>query len=355
MSTRRGIGGRTELSETLQEFLVGAARFVFYLGLVAAAVAIGLVVFTYVKVNGGSGVNLKDAAQNIETFGKILNGAVVAIAIGSSVLFWGEELFSAGLLGLAALLGFAPIYVPMVLGESKGPESGSALQALQTSGMILGAFAVVVTVIDVAGRVQNRIKHGTKADQLKYGKGIKEEADKQNILLGKCWQLPFCRKFVREKCPIYHAKTSCWKHMVGCMCEELVIRSAMEDKPIPKGQLLTATYIPQNNKLTTAQKRERCHQCVIYNEHQRHKYKVAMPVAVGSFGLVYLLFHGPLYHTIEGMCIQLNKVVKAGTLGSAQTITPPMPFVEMLLAAVMIIGLTYTMKTLETLIFKLKV
>lgn len=356
MSNRRGIGGRTELSETLQDFLNSAARFVFYAGLIAVVIAAGFLVFTYTKVNGGTTtVASKDVTQNIEIFRKILDGGVIAVAIGSSVLFWGEELFSAALLIAAALLYFSPMVIPMALGETKSPQAGDALNTLSTGGLILGVFAIAVTVIDVVGRVQNRLKHGSRADQLKYGKGIKEESDRQNVLLGKCWQLPYCRKFVREKCPIYHAKTSCWKHMVGCMCEESVIRSAMEDKPIAKGQLLSAVYIPQNNKLTVAQKRERCHQCVIYNEHQRHKYKVSMPLAVGSFLLVYLVFHGPLYHAVEGMCLQINKIVKAGSLGSAAIITPPAAFVEMILAALMLIGLTYTMKTLETLIFKLKV
>jgi hypothetical protein len=232
---------------------------------------------------------------------------------------------------------------------------GLCAAAVQQGGMIYGMIAVGVTVADVLMRVKDRAKVGTKMDQLKYGRGVKEEKDKQNILLGKCWQLPFCRKFVRERCPIYHAKTTCWKELVGCMCEESVIRNAMENRPIPKDALLAAQMIPRNNKLTMAQKRERCKTCVIYNEHQRHKYKVYMPLTFLGFAGVYILLRTPLLAATEALLSNINGVVQTGTLGHAAQFVPPHAFVEMLLIVVFIVALSYTMKVLEYMIFKAKV
>jgi hypothetical protein len=174
--------------------------------------------------------------------------------------------------------------------------------------------------------------------------------------MGKCWQLPFCRKFVREKCPIYHAKTACWKELVGCMCEESVIRNAMENKPIPKDALLAAKMIPRNNKLTEAQKKERCRNCVIYNEHQRHKYKLYMPSVVLTFLAIYALFHGPLIAAVNGLVSSVNRVVHRVALDtSGKPFQAPAFFTETLLAVFFIIGLTYAMKTLEYLIFRARV
>ncbi len=210
-------------------------------------------------------------------------------------------------------------------------------------------------MIDIFFRVTQRVKTGVKLDQLKYGKGIKEEGDKQNILLGKCWQLPFCRKFVREKCPIYLSKRTCWKELVGCMCEESVIRGAMENKPIPKDALLAANFIPHNHKLTMAQKKERCYSCIIYNEHQRHKYKVSMPMTVIGFFAFYGLFHGMLIDAVGALLTKINHIVNGATMGATGNYTPPVMFVEVMLAFFMLIGLTYVMKMLEFAIFKAKI
>jgi hypothetical protein len=230
-----------------------------------------------------------------------------------------------------------------------------AMTAIQQAGLVFGIISVLMTVVDVAVRIRDRSKHGAKAEQLKYGRGIKEEAEKQNVFLGKCWQLPFCRKFVRERCPIYHAKRTCWKELVGCMCEEQVIGNAMQNRPIPKDALLAASMIPRNEKLTMAQKRERCHTCVIYNEHQKHKYKLWMPIVVVAFLLVYALFRSPLLGATQTLLGGINRVVQQGTLGASGTFDPPRAFVEMLLVVFFVIGLTYSMKVVEYLIFRAKV
>jgi hypothetical protein len=221
--------------------------------------------------------------------------------------------------------------------------------------MILGAISLLVLAIDGFSKMRVRSRQGWKADQLRYGKGVKEEVDRQNVFMGKCWQLPFCRKFVRERCPIYHARRTCWRELTGCMCEEEVIRNAMENKPIPKDQLMAATYIPRNMKLSVEQKKERCRSCVIYNEHQKHKYKVAMPATLLGFAAVYGLFHAPLISIVSGFITMLDRIIGKVTLAQKTTLDQPTLFQELLLACFMIVLLAYAMKVLEYLFFKLKV
>ncbi|MFX8664601.1 hypothetical protein ABTM59_19190, partial [Acinetobacter baumannii] len=67
------------------------------------------------------------------------------------------------------------------------------------------------------------------------------------------------------------------------MCEEQVIQDAMAGKIIPKDMVKAAAMIPRNNKLTMAQKMQRCRQCVIFNERQKHKYNAALPVTALTF------------------------------------------------------------------------
>ncbi|CAN5403141.1 hypothetical protein BH11ARM1_BH11ARM1_10860 [soil metagenome] len=343
----------TDLADTFQEFLGGCAKFLLGAGGLAMLIGLGFVIFTATSADK---TQTAAALHNVEIFKTMLSIGALAVAVGGSFLFWGEEIFVGVQLMGAALMYFFPLYFPMIVGQPPNPQVyGACAAAIQEGGTIYGLVAIIVTIADIIVRTRDRMKNGAKADQLKYGRGVKEEKDRQNIILGKCWQLPYCRKFVRERCPIFHAKTTCWKELVGCMCEEAVIRNAMENRPIPKDALLAGNMIPRNNKLTVAQKRERCRSCVIYNEHQRHKYKVYMPALVGGFVVAYVLLRIPLLAATSELLGQINGVVKAGSLGHAAEFAPPQAFVEMLLAVFFIIGLTYSMKTLEFMIFKAKI
>jgi len=348
-----------DLSDTVQDFLVGCAKVVMYLGAAATLIATGLLVFTVYKVNAdGGSVNagqIAEAARNVDVFQKVLVAGLMGLGVGVTYMLWGSEFLAIGELALGGALYFSPLYLPSILGSGTANDvTQKAYASLQSGGMTIGVIGIMVLIADVFMRITQRSKQGAKADQLKYGKGIKEESDKQNVMLGKCWQLPFCRKFVREKCPIYHAKTTCWKEQVGCMCEEQVIRGAMENKPIPKDALLAASMIPRNNKLTVAQKKDRCYNCIIYNEHLRHQYKIIMPATVLGFLALYGLGHSALYDMMYNLIMKINGIVDKGTLHSAGTSKPPQFFVEAMLFVVFIIGLTYAMKMIEIFFFKKK-
>ncbi len=344
---------RDGLSEAFQEGLAKVAQGLLGLGSIVTLVSVGLLIMICLRVKGDPSTTAQ-ALKNVDMLRHVLTYGAVGVAVGSSYVFWGEEIGPAILLGVSALLFFAPAWVPMIVGEGNNDAVNIALSSIQTSGTIMGAVAAVVLVIDVAGKSRQRFKVGVKADQLKYGKGVQEEKDKNNVFLGKCWQLPYCRKFVRERCPIYHARRTCWKERVGCMCEEEVIRKAMENKPISKDQVLDGSNIPRNHRLNEKQKAERCRNCIIYNEHQRHKYKAVVPAVLLGFGVVYLAAHGPLIAIIEGLVTAIDKSMHRITITGGKTEIPAI-FLEGLLFMVMLLALTYTMKFVEYAVFKLKI
>ena len=284
---------------------------------------------------------------------------VVATAAGSAWLFWEEEIMVALNVGSAFLIFFSSALLPMALGmaapggTNKGLEAG--YDALGLTGKIYLAFAFAILIGDIALRVKTRSEQGAKKDSLKYGKGVTEESDRKNVFMGKCWQLPYCRKFVREKCPIYHAQRTCWKELVGCMCEESVIRVAMEGKPVSKEALLSGAAIPRNNKLSDSAKRERCKTCVIYNEHQKHKYKLAMPTVVIGYALIYIVFKGPIADAINAFLNRGSQAITNVTAGTVKGGMTDSLFTQFLVATVVIMMLAYTIKVVEYAIFKLKI
>ncbi len=348
---------RGEFSEGIYELLGTIARIMAWIGAGATLIGIGFLLFTAMRAEPTGDIAIT-AQNNIGLFGKILMGGTVALALGTTYLFWGEELLGPIQLLIAAALFFSPLYLPSIGIDGSKAIAQGAMEALRNGGLILGIAGMLVLLVDLTTKAKSRVQQGSKADQMKYGKGIREERDRQNVFMGRCWQLPYCRKFVRDKCPIYLARRTCWKELVGCMCEEQVIRDAMENKPIPKDTILAAASIPHNNKLTLTQKRERCKTCVIYNEHQKHKYRLSLPIVLFSFIGIYAVARVPLLASTAGLIRGIDKAIKSSTFqkGVAVTETPGGEwFTEILTICIMLVLLTYAMKLLEYLIFKLKV
>ena len=293
----------------------------------------------------------------LQLFQKGMIIGVIGTVVGSAWLFWEEEIMVGVNLMSAFVLFFSSSIIPMVM--TFPPTANAAVDAgyegLGLAGKIYLGFAFAILLVDIALRVKTRSEQGAKKDSLKYGKGVKEESDRRNVFMGKCWQLPYCRKFVREKCPIYHAQRTCWRELVGCMCEESVIRVAMEGKPVSKESLLSGAAIPRNTKLTDSAKRERCKTCVIYNEHQKHKYKLAMPVVIIGYALIYLLFKGPIANGINAFLNRGSKFVTEGTGGAIKNVDTGDFFTQFLVGAVVVVMLAYTIKMVEYAIFKLKI
>lgn len=359
MSRRPPSGDGLRAEEAFFQFLEGVARFVFWGGLLACLVSIGLLVYTFALFAAPNGADPDRAAANVEILRKVLAAGAVSVGVGAAYLFWGEEVLGAVLLLGAAMLYFAPLIVPLFVGDSgvAAVVARASLGAIQNGGVFLGLVAIAVVVLDVAQRMRLRAIYGAKADALRYGKNVGKEVDFQNVFLGKCWQLPYCRKFVRERCPIYHAQTTCWRERVGCMCEEDVIRGAMEGRPAPKNQEDAFRLIPYNRKLSAEAKAERCRACVIYNERQKHKYRLAVPLLFVAYGALVALFHKTMLGGVEGLIRQLDRVIGIATYREGQRLlTEQVPFAvqALLLACLLVVALAYSLKLVEFLIFKAK-
>jgi hypothetical protein len=294
--------------------------------------------------------------RNIEMLGVAALVAGIAAAIGAAYSFQGEETAGPIILIIGAGLYFAPAYVPLMAGNLSSDVGPAALAEVSRAGIVPALVGFVMIGIEVVQRVRLRSTVGTKADHLKYGKGIKEEKDVRNVFMGKCWQLPYCRKFVRERCPIYHSRRTCWRERVGCMCEEKVIQNAMAGKVIPSDVVAAAKYIPYNQKLPMEVKVQRCRQCVIYNEHQKHKYKLMLPTLVLVFVLFYILFRTPMLAATESVIVAMDSAIAGITYSRADLVDSEaaVPYAEVFLVTLMLIIFAYALKGLEFFIFKLK-
>ncbi len=356
---------KKDSSEFLYDLNQGIGKLLLIVGSIGLVGCLGFL-FVYMQRfagDPGSATSAKTAFQMIGTFGQAMVVSAIMTSIGAIMLFLDEEILGA----ILAMIGIALLTIPVwiggvVSGLEQSELARAALSKFMIPGMVLTLFGIGAVIYEVVGRMRLRIKHGAKGDSLKYGQGVKEDADIRNVLMGKCWQLPYCRKFVREKCPIYHARRTCWKERVGCMCEESVIQNAMSGGTIPKDMVAAAKFIPYNTKLPLEVKIQRCRQCVIYNERQKHKYKVAMPGVFLMVAGIYFLTREPVKAMLGSVTQGADKFLGTATLkdGAAGIVERSdqgaiIMFQEVLTIALMLVILAYMLKLVEYLVFKLKI
>ena len=362
------------LSETVVTFLDTTARILVYGGGFVALLAVGLLLFTLISA---SGAQPGFVAQNVGYAARPAVMSLLAVSIGVGWLMWGEEVAGPILVIIGLALLFAPAYVGFAVPANDIDKVKAVIDALSASGGSPVLIGLIMVVGDLAGRMRVRIQQGAKAEFMKYGQGVREERDTKNVFLGKCWQLPYCRKFVRERCPIYHSRRTCWKERVGCMCEESVIRNAMSDVKISKDAIKAATMIPRNLTLTPQQKKQRCNSCIIYNEHQKHKYKLSVPVVSGGVILLAVAFSDGATRAIQGGLRGIEKVghdvtnlngeptkstntteLKApGDLTTTDVtgLQGKVPYAIIIYCTLVLVLIAYGIRTVEYLIFKYKI
>ncbi|GMV37393.1 MAG: hypothetical protein AMXMBFR61_19010 [Fimbriimonadales bacterium] len=348
------------------------------LGIVLTLIVFGYLIYASISFGSSTAGNLTvDDVARLQNSLKIAGTwSIIALLILSlgMILMYAEE----GSTGPLLLLFGAVIYwgIPMFIIMSQGGQDPGNKELFdQALGTIRqGTLAVVVpgllmSVITVALNTGRRGTVGVRKDQMQYGKEVKEEPEVVNRFMGKCWQLPYCRKFIRVKCPIYLSRRCCWRERVGCMCEEKVISQALEGTVIiPKDPVAAAQYIPYNKKLTPAEKAERCRNCVIYNEHQRHKYRLLVPlVLLGTIGPV-VYWHGQFTEWTGLLLMRLDSIFGRFSVASvglveaepgSQTIleafrTTPIAVQILLVSAVMLV-LAYALRLIEYALFKWKI
>jgi hypothetical protein len=208
--------------------------------------------------------------------------------------------FAVGLGGALVAFGL-PILMSM---QGVGAQGNPIAQNLiQTTGMA-GKLIVGVVLIRVIAAIVAYIREAPER-QAERQRQLEESEGPQKTQVtlsryGKCWQLPFCHQAIRDVCPAYVAKKTCWKFGRGCNCDadmiEMMIRQGARKAGAvsPDKQRTQQAYIRDELEVDDAKPRERtipCSRCAIYNEHQRQKFSLLNPFfIVVTIVLLVILF-----------------------------------------------------------------
>ena len=359
--------------------------------------------------------------QNVETAIKYLNIALGILLLTVCILYFDEETIGYVLVaasvalyyGLPLLLEFA--FTGQLADWTKTHNIGAIdiFNQFRILSIMLAVVGGILAIRDLILRVADgSSRKREEFSAMQFGGKVEEEKEPAGAILGafaKCWQLPFCRPAIRKNCPIFLAKTKCWKERVGCMCEERVIRHSMDeiisketisfDKPQPveegfikmDGDLSPSiaddkprlektqpvkvhsnsapvkprhVKIPHNPNLSNALKAERCRNCTIYNEHQRKKYQMLAPLFVLGIPALVIVKIEDVITLLNRALTTIDKVMSNVSLGASHGTTSGVATNTfggsgvtqyMVIGCLVIIFSTMALRFLEFLVFKLKI
>ena len=276
------------------------------------------------------------------------------------------------LLGAAALFYAGPSFLAnQIYPVRKITASTASTTVLGDFQLLAWLFAVpgaVWTIVELVRRLAAAADLAAiQRANAKYGAGTKTQpkSKQRQIFLGRCWEGPYCRDHIRAKCPIHIKRRGpCWWYKEGCMCEERIVLQAMI-APDWKDQMARAhqsqTLTGPRKHLSPEAKRERCRNCIIYNEHQRQKHKALTVVALIAVpGL--LIWQFPVLNAVVNkLLLGLDDLTRRFSFGADPSGIPALHnsayalIAWVFVFALGVVLLSQVMRAIEFLCFKLKI
>ena len=268
---------------------------------------------------------------NIALVFQILDAASFLLIIALLISCARAEGVGYWLLGGAAFFSVGTSFLAtQVYSYSHHTASAASRLVLTDFGSLAWMFGVpgiLWTLVDIYRRLVSAADiAAVQRANAKYGHGVpKQKATAQRqVFLGRCWEGPFCKDGIRQKCPIFiEKKGPCWKRKEGCMCEERIVLQAMispdwKDQMSRANQALTMGT-GARKVLTPAMKRDRCRNCTIYNEHQRQKHKALTVVTMIAIPVLLVLNFPTMQGWVGAFLAMMDAAAKRFSFGGTGT------------------------------------
>ena len=235
--------------------------------------------------------------QNIQYACQALQIGGVIFVISAAIRFYQDEIT-----GYALLMGGATLHwgLPILVGASL---QGVSFQAATLPAFVVSQYGLVGMVslilagpliaIDFSFKMRGVRRKATRGAEVV---SIQDELPKVRFCFF-CWQMPYCRDYLRKFCGAYTKKKSCWRLKSGCYCDEEMILRVMKRSTTSKLDGFDQRYSqPLGSKKTVsaAQKRQRCRECFIFCEHQKLKYRILSPLAFPVALLIMWIYFQPV-------------------------------------------------------------
>jgi hypothetical protein len=344
------------------------------IGLPALVIAIGFLIYGVVtgRLNAIGAMKAADRAQMtqvVQMAAQVMVDAGAVVVVSLMIRLFRDEIVGQALTIFGGLLLFgSPILLVSIYGL--GRQGGTALprtvvDAFRLTGAICFLPGLMLLLRDAILRIWNglSVKRLIASKMVEEQEGVPLKKSTFSKVYATCWDMNFCRGFVRKVCPAYAARKSCWRIKVGCYCDEQTILKAMmsegKENVHTRGIMKSLGLEEQKkSKLSKSVRKQRCKRCGIYAEHQRQKYQLLSPVIIpGVFVLLYA-FHVQISAVLWAVLQKTDSVMSALTYKgvATQTFADSGPFLTGLAFAwLSVIVISYALRLLEYLVFELQV
>lgn len=359
--------------------VLGWSRTVLQVALVGFFISLGYILYGLFsgKLRGVTDpMEIRRLVGNFTLMGQVLTLTSLLAAASLLLLTFGEVAYAVliGIVGAGLMFG-----MPIIIGSNldQGSDFAQPISNWCTNAGLAVLFLVALRILWEIGaqvrratfksEVQKEIEEASVAErQKKKKKGAKLR------LWDTCWDLPYCHDAVKEVCPAFKARKSCWRFGYGCNCDPGLIEQLIRTGGAAKGKAaakktsaertVSEAYIRSDLQADAPVGRERtipCIKCAIFIEHQRQKFRVVNPVAIVAT-LVGLVF---LYQPLTGL---YSFVIRAAATWAARfTLESDMidpsrwigyldsPFVKgFFFVFVGLLALSYVLRAVEWLVLK---
>jgi hypothetical protein len=374
----RAGSGKRKARNLLIDFIGGVSSWGFWVGGLAFIATTGYLLWAILSqsmVRAMSQVETVGlATSNLTYASQILYYSGLVAVISAAVRYYDDEASGYLLLLFGAALRWG---VPTLVAQSFPSDVGDAAAwtvYLLKQFAFIGAVALIAAVPPLLYDFYFKI---TATGAPKKSRGALTIAKPEDAppptsrFQIHCWNMPYCRDYLRKFCKPTEQGKSCWRIKSGCYCdEEMILRVMEKSSTSSKGwggfdQRFSEAAGGKTKEMTPAQKRERCRKCFIYAEHQKMKYRVLSPLSfVAALALLYM-YNKPLMMAMDKGLSLTDQVAShitfktsiPGTAGTEWSNNPAFNgMAEWLL--LICIGLTlvgYILRALEYMIFDLQV
>lgn len=287
----------------------------------------------------------------------------VIVVLCASARFYAEEVTGYVLIILGALLRWA---MPLATNETS-PQMAPLVKHIMDQFGYVGTIALLVSMPFMLYNMWTLVR-ADKMLKARAAKCVTQKSDAETTVTGSgigfnCWQMPFCREYMRQYCDAYKCRKSCWRLNSGCYCDEGMIVRALRAGSRSDSKLFDL-FRSSSKQLSWVQKRRRCEQCIMYLEHQKLKYQLLSPIGfILPIALIWAYFepvknmlHGVLMYTYEftNKVSVVIRVPEAGTQTLAQTLTTADTAETIFIVCFGLVMVAMTLRLMEYLIFKMR-
>lgn len=333
-SDKRRVAKQAKVEMDFYSVAVQWSRTVLNIAIIAFVISLGYILY---GVFSGA-LNQLDVDQarrltgNLNLMGQLLTAAAFLASASLVIMTLEEVAYSVliGMVGAGMVFGMPILVASNLQSAAVGPATAITVWT-KNAGMGVLFVVGLRLALEIANQIRS-VAIRAIAQQAEADTTVtKKKKYKKPGLWDHCWDMPYCHDAVRDVCPAYKARRSCWRYGYGCNCDPSLIETLIRTGGASKGKsavkatstqkLQDGAYVRSDlqadGKAGTSERTIPCRKCPIFIEHQRQKFRIVNPAAIILTLVGFAVAYQPLLKLYELLINGMAQIAARMTYGTA--------------------------------------